>query len=322
MKKNVSNVCMVDTIYTLFLYMIIVGEKKFNETFFFCSQTMPQEIIEKLNQYHCFKFPKQEWGKRLFRIILFWSAKYRFPFLKYCKIYGGDNYFFSSGIVGNRKMILIEDGIANYSISSPILKPSWIKRHLMGPIAAEGSGGISTRVEKIILTGLSSIPKQIKEKVEIVSIQQQWNILSENYKEFILSLFNFSLSMIDTISKYDNIFLTQPMAEDGLITKEEEVNLYKRLLEKCNKKSLLIKVHPRDTINYQEIFPEAYILNAKIPMEVITLIGIHYKDVYTVFSTAALSLPYKTNIHFMGTSVHPNLLKHRGLIEYNVVNKN
>lgn len=315
-KQTFTNVCLVETVYTLFLYMLIIGEKEFDKTFFFCSESLPQNIRQKLSHIHCFVLPQRRWERWLFRTFLYWTSSYRFPFLNKSKIYGSDNYLFSSGIVGKRQLTLIEDGASNYSLLQTNSKLSFLKEILMGPIAATGCGGISNNVDKIYLTGLLDTPEQIRHKVELVSVEQYWESISPDYRNRILSLFEFPLNVIQEINKYDCVLFTQPMAEDGLITEKEEINLYKQLLEHCDISTLLIKVHPRDQLDYHTIFPDAYVLTNRIPMEILTLLGVRFKDVYTVFSTAALSLPYKTNIHFMGTSAHPRLLKCRGKIEY------
>ena len=307
---------MVETVYTLFLYLILVKEEDFNHTFFFCSDALPELVRCKLPHHHCFKLPKRRWHRWLFRIWLYYTAPLRFPFIKQSHIYGSDNYLFSSGIARSYDLILVEDGLSNYSliqVTSLLYKP---RRILMGQIAAEGCGGVSPTVKKIMLTGLLPVPALIQDKTEIFSVINKWNRLSSSYRTRILSLFDCLAEELEEISSYQDILFTQPMVEDGLITLEDELNLYRTLLAGCNQSKLLIKVHPRDTLDYSKFFPEAKVWRSLVPMELISLLGIQFQEVYTVFSTAALSLPYKTHIHFMGTSVHSNLLRMRGLIEY------
>lgn len=316
-KQDFTNVCLIETVYTLFLYMLIVGKDEFENTFFFCSESLPKDIRKKLRYLHCFSLPRKRWMKWLFRVSLYWTSCFRFPFLKRCRMYGSDNYLFSSGIVGRRQLILIEDGASNYSLLQFNPKLRSLRKILMGPIAAIGCGGVSPNINKIYLTGLLPVPEPIRHKVELISVEKKWNLIPSDYRNKILSLFDFSMDSLQMLANYDSILFTQPMSEDGLITMDEEISLYKQLLVDCDMSSLLIKVHPRDQLNYHDIFPKAYVFTSKIPMEILTLLGVRFKEVYTVFSTAALSLPYKANIHFMGTSVHPRLLKCRGEIEYN-----
>lgn len=315
-KKEITHVCMVETVYTLFLYLILVEENVFNHTFFFCSDALSESIRCKLPNYYSFKLPKNRWKCWLFRIWLYYTAPLRFPFIKRSNIYGSDNYLFSSGIARSYDLILLEDGLSNYSLIPANRLLYKLRRVLMGQIAAEGCGGVSPTVKKIILTGLLPTPKQIQDKTKIISVIDRWNGLSSSYRDRILGLFECSTEELEEISNYQNILFTQPMVEDGLVTLEDELNLYNTLLINCDQSKLLIKVHPRDTLDYSKFFPKAKVWNSLLPMELVSLLGIRFQEVYTVFSTAALSLPYKTHIHFMGTSVHPNLLKMRGLIEY------
>lgn len=307
---------MVETVYTLFLYLILVGESVFNHTFFFCSDALSEFVRCKLPHYYCFKLPRCRWKRWIFRIWLYYTVPLRFPFIKRSNIYGGDNYLFSSGIASSHDLILLEDGLSNYSLIPANRLLYKLRRILMGQIAAEGCGGVSPTVKKIMLTGLLPIPKQIQDKTEIISVIDRWNGLSPSYRARILGLFNCSTEELEEISSYQNILFTQPMVEDGLITLEDELNLYRTLLVDCDQSKLLIKVHPRDTLDFSKYFPEAKVWHSLLPMELVSLLGIRFQEVYTVFSTAALSLPYKTHIHFMGTSVHSNLLRMRGLIEY------
>ena len=315
-RTNITHVCLVETVYSLFLYMLLVTKEELKNTFFFCSDMLPSDIAEKLPYHHRFKLPSKRYCKWIFRIVLYWTSKWRWPFIRKSQLYGSDNYLFSSGIIGDNKITLIEDGASNYSLLPANPHLYWIRKILMGRIAASGCGGVSPNVRKVILTGLLPIPERIKDKVEIVSVEKRWGLLPADYKHFILDFFDSSVAEMEKMKNYTAILFTQPMYEDGLISKEDELALYQQLLSGCDIKSLVIKVHPRDTIDYGAMLPGAYIFSKKIPMELLNILGVRFKDVYTVFSTAALSLPYKANIHFMGTSVHPNLLKCRGKIEY------
>lgn len=315
-KPKVTHVCLVETVYSLFLYMLIVSKEDFEKTFFFCSNLLPSDIVCKLPYVHQFKIPAKRYQKWLFRIKLYWTSKWRWPFVRTCNIFGSDNYLFSSGIVRENEMTLIEDGASNYSLLPSSSRLYWVKRLLMGTIAANGCGGVAPNIHKILLTGLLPIPILIRDKVELISISEKWIKLPVDYQRFILTFFDTSFAEISKMKNYTGVLFTQPMFEDGLLSKSEEIALYKKLLSDADVSKLVVKVHPRDTLDYKILFPNAYIYKQKTPMELLTILGVRFKDIYTVFSTAALSLPYKANIHFLGTTVHPNLLRCRGRIEY------
>lgn len=316
---EITHVCIVETVYTLFLYMILVGEKSFEHTFFFCSLQLPDQIRDRLPRVHCFHVPQSRFKKWLFRVWLYVYSPFRWQFIKRCWIYGSDNSLFSSGIIGCNDFRLIEDGASNYAIYPPdasIGLMHHLKKWFMGPLAAYNCGGRAYNVKKIFLTGALPIPSDIQSKVEVISVETLWKQLSLSYRNRIMDLFGISLTELQTLRGYSEVLFTQPMFEDGLLRKEEEIALYQNLLVKSNLKKLVIKVHPRDTLDYGQLFPDSYVLKTKIPMELLSILGVKFKEVYTVFSTAALTLPYQANIHFLGTSVHPNLLRYRGLIEY------
>ena len=319
MKKTVTfkNVLIIDTIYTLFLYMLLVSQVEFEQTFFFISDKLPDDIYRKLTNSYRFKTPKNRLELWMFRFFLFITSSLRWKFIKNAIIYGVDNSIFSSGLVKNNPMILLEDGASNYSIKKNKSKFFLLKKLLFGNIAAYGCGGISPNIKKILLTGLLPIPIVIKEKVEIFSPYDLWDYSSKDKRRFIMDFFDVSDSDVKIMSNFNSILFTQPLSEDSFLLFEEKKDLYLQLLQNCNKSKLLIKVHPRDKMDYKSIFKESYIFNKNIPMELLTMLGITFEHVYTIFSTAALSLPYKTNIHFMGTTIHPKLVKSHGIIDLN-----
>lgn len=314
--QKITHVCLVETVYSLFLYMLLVSKEDFEKTFFFCSNLLPSDVVCKLPNVHCFRIPAKRYLKWIFRIKLYWTSQWRWPFVKRSQIYGSDNYLFSSGIVRENNMILIEDGANNYSLMSYKTRSHRIKRILMGSIAANGSWGISPNVTKIFLTGLLPIPVQIQNKVELLSIEEKWKKLSVDYQKYILDFYDTSFDDISELRNYVGVLFTQPMYEDGLISKSEEIALYNSLLVGVDMSKLVIKVHPRDTLDYRRLYPKAYVFKKMMPMELLNILGVKFQNVYTVFSTAALSLPYKTHIHFLGTAAHPNLLRLRGVVEY------
>ena len=310
-------VCLANTPYILLVYLLYIGIDRFKNTFFFCSEELPKELRDKLN-CHTFYKHRTDIIQLIYRFWIKISARVHWPFLRGANIYGGDHYFFSSAIVGGNEMTLIEDGISNYSIVHYRIRYKKLKRFLFGELAAANNFGISSSVKKIILTGISNIPIEIQNKTQVIDLRYIWNGLTLKDKNYVLDLFDMSFKKLHILKMYNSIFFTQPLYEDSILSLEEELRLYHKLLAECDTSKLVIKTHPRDKKDYSKIFPKAFIFKSIIPMELVSFCGIKFSEVYTIFSTAALQLPYQTNIHFLGTKVHTKLLDRFGPIQYSI----
>ena len=80
------------------------------------------------------------------------------------------------------------------------------------------------------------------------------------------------------------MFLTQPLPEkvdgatlllprsfvaDGLMTQERQNAMFRAVAAKYAVGPLFIKTHPRDTTDYQALFPDAVVLERTMPSEVL-----------------------------------------------------
>lgn len=124
------------------------------------------------------------------------------------------------------------------------------------------------------------------------------NILVVNRAQLFRSLTQDDINMIAQIFDYQPIgceiseestlLLTQPLAEDNLLSHSKKIALYQYLVKKYNVGKLYIKVHPREREDYTKIFPNAVILgNNGVPFELLLLKeNFHFKRAITAFSTA------------------------------------
>lgn len=178
---------------------------------------------------------------------------------------------------------------------------------------------MSNKIEKIYLTGLLPIPELIKDKVEIIKINEMWKRLSQKDKESILSIFSLDLNKIQRFNLIDNkvLLLTQPLSEDNIITEEEKIKIYREIIKKQNNKNIYIKIHPREKTNYKEIFKEfnIRIIEKNFPIELLLFLNINFDKVITLFSTGALNFKGKAEVEFIGTEKYPKLYERFGKIE-------
>lgn len=88
------------------------------------------------------------------------------------------------------------------------------------------------------------------------------------------------------------LLITQPLFEDGILSHERKIRLYKFLVKEYATNKLVIKPHPREKENYQKIFPNAIIVkNNFVPIEVLEMQNkMQFVKAITAFSTSIESL--------------------------------
>lgn len=248
------------------------------------------------------------------------------------EIYLQDYITYSQFFLNNfiRKIYLLEEGILNYNDN--ILKNEFekkiekvrifhnIKKSIIEKIKKDYKRfGLSEKIEKIYLTGLLPIPNLIKDKVEIININELWNNLSQKGKKEILDVFNIEIEKIQIFDKDDkkNLLLTQPLSEDKIITEKEKIEIYREIIEKQNVRKIYIKAHPREKTNYKEVFKNFNIevIENTFPIELFLLLNIKFDKVITLFSTGALNFKGKAEVEFIGTEKYPKLYERFGKIE-------
>ena len=80
MTKHITNTCIVDTYYTLTLYLLYAGNEEIERTHFFVGNTIDDGTAQKLP--HCTKIKRVK-SMLLFRI----KAAVKWPFIRHTKIY-------------------------------------------------------------------------------------------------------------------------------------------------------------------------------------------------------------------------------------------
>lgn len=309
-----TRVCITNNMYCLLQYLLLSSVEEIEHTYFFFGSSVKKDISK--HYHHTYLLRSSFLPYYALKKIIINYCKYMiWPFLRHCTIWGQDNTPYSSSLVGNKKITMIEDGVMNYT-RIPYKKSFHILRYLAyGKIESQSSFGYNDCVSKIYLTGILPIPDLLKEKVEIYNPMVLWDNCSAEKKKIILNNFNMEEKDIEILKSYSKILFTQPLSEDRLMSEEEKINIYNDIISQAG--CVLIKTHPREKTDYKKLYPNCIVFNKTVPFELFNMLGIHFDDVYTVFSTAALTLPYNTKIHFLGTKIHPKLLEIYGDVKYN-----
>lgn len=311
--------CYVNGSYPLLEFLLMDSENDLNETFFFFGRGISSEIAKNFkNSWHLNTYFKKK-NKFTKYFEMYFLYKKLEKFLKKEKLenkdmYMQDNVSYSQFFLNHiENCFLLEDGYANYNeeiyenIQKNYLKTKNIKifrdKFLKRCKNNYMVFGLSSKINKIYLTGLSKIPSMIENKVELVNIKEIWKKLDLKKKEEIMEKFNFKNDDFKEIVKFKEkiLLITQPLSEDKIITEEEKIKIYREIIEKYSIEKIIIKPHPREETNYKLYFPNVEIIKGKFPLEILSLMDITFKEVITLFSTAALNFKGISNVNFLGT---------------------
>lgn len=312
----------IKSIYSLLLGLLIVKVDNKN-SFFLLDNTIPDKIKENiLKKYKGIELNENFVHKKILKYFIKKEVLIRLKkvcenFSKDSTVYGYTGDSFVGDFLKERfEYNILEDGVANYNLKSNQKKKikiiDWI---LGGSFYNYPSQGLCEKTNRIYLTGLSSIPEEIKEKVMLVNMKEQWDLKSEDEKNEILEIFSIHPSEIEILKNGKNILFTQPLSEDGILSEDEKIELYRKIMKNYSEEEVLIKPHPREKTDYKKVFQKVTILKRETPFELLVLLGVKLEKAITIFSTAAFSLEKSVEIDFYGTEIHSKLYKHFGGLE-------
>lgn len=318
------------TVYNLLLNLLIIPEEEIERTLFITCDSIPFTVRKNLKRV--INIPKMHqigrWRK------LFYYLRYRLlsfvlcPDMNSSRIYAQDHLPYMPLIVGNRHYAFTEDGPNVFKVNEKFQYvidawnryeasrhcASW-KTRMFDPI----QGGIFARnsfCDEIVVTNVTkdNLPDYVKEKlVTVVNLTKEWEKSSPSKRQYILDVFNIAKEDIKMMESRKVIVFTQPFFEDGdVATIDDHIEVYRKVMDGYDLNDVIIKTHPRETIDYQKYFPQVCVFNKPIPFQLLDLLGLKFQEAATVCSTAALSIPYPVKIKWVGARIHPSILKEYG----------
>lgn len=140
------------------------------------------------------------------------------------------------------------------------------------------------------------------DKIKAVSRAEMFNALSESDKECLLQIF--AVNKPNIHPEKSVILLTQPLYIDGVVKDErEQFDLYETIVREnlAPKEDLVIKPHPRDNMDYLNLFPNAVIIDKNMPAEILSyIIKGDFSKAVTYFSSSIYSIKAKKHINYGG----------------------
>lgn len=238
----------------------------------------------------------------------------RWPFLKTAEIWCYDNYSVIKALLGSRDYVFLEEGLFTYENAEIYAgKASFFRKLQIFLEAPFGVRGLATtnQAKRIILTGLAEIPKCYADKnLDVVSMPELWAKSDPAKKAFIMKFFELSPEDVEAMKERDVILVDQPLADDGLITRDEQAEMLRKIIADYGASRVLLKTHYRSTMNYRELFPDVYVWDKLTPMELLTLCGVKFSQAVTVNSTAVLSFPEDMRIEWLAKDMESKYFGH------------
>lgn len=327
-KKSCNRVCYVATLYTLLLYLLYSTEEEVNNTFFVLDETFPAGFEKRLK--YAYKFRKVSHGR--FSILINWLYYHFICFTKLphikktTQLFVQDHKYAAKVLTWSHNYALIEDsaGVASRYFSGYYGKQMVNNRHnwkycifklFYGPLYCYDFG-CSKQCTKLLLTQDDKCPELVnKERIILPQINNDlWNSFTESKKKMILSIFDLQSDDVDVLTKRKYLLLTDPVWPDDA-PYEEHDRVFHEVIKRYPVDELIIKTHPRDVnYPYETEFPGIPVFRKSIPMEMFKLLGVQFKTIITLFSTAVNQFT-DVNVEWYGTEVSPYCMRLYGHID-------
>lgn len=251
-------------------------------------------IFNKIEVIDCSEFKEQKAYKRILR-TLFKIRKNNVikEIQKYKEVYIF-NDISSIGKAINRKNIkynLIEDGrdcFRKKHFEKIISQQNALKRIVKKILFGYSLMGESKNIKKIYVNNLEDT--YFNHNIEECNLDNLLKGLGKEEKLKVAEIF-----LNKELKEHINnsiIILTQPFFEDGILESEDiQLRLYKDILDRECVGNTFLKLHPRDTLNYEKIINKEKIIQGDFPIEAINLIpNLNVKKIISVSSTATKSI--------------------------------
>lgn len=311
--------CIVGTVYAFLVYLLYSSYDAIKRTRFFIGDSIARSVCEKIDGA-VYLDTEATWDDiPKFRKYAFWHYRWKILFTK---VFAQDHFGFSPALIGFSPYTLIEDGSGFYTycmntqyfaktFGAKGIRSSIRQTIQYGPTYGK-TVGRSVFCRNRLVTAPNDVNSDVLtgRKYELIDLESLWKNASKEKQNYILGLFDLQKEVVDTLSNYKVILLTQNYVTFKAIEEEELVEVYRKALEPYDEREVIIKPHPNDKVPYQKYFPKAYIMPSYIPMQLMQMIGMKIDVAITINSTAVSMFPKETKIVWLGGQCHPKLAKY------------
>lgn len=321
-QEIVKYLFIVDTEYTLSLYLLLYSKQQIDETLFVVGNVIPDDRLSQLRNVIKIDVISVIQQNVLGKCQFVNNIKIIKNQIRSVQIYALDHLFFAPIFIGTDSYVLLEDAPAIFSLYKNYkhfdVLGKWSVKRIIGSLlygtTYERSLGRNRNCKKIMYTSPKDDSSSLLANVETerVDLKKLWNCATPEKKRFFCSVYALSKNDLELVKTYETILFSQPLMSDCGLTEEEYKSVFANYIEKYKNCGLVIKPHPRDTFDFEKHFPGVYVLRTKIPMQMLSAMGLVFKRAITVCSTAVSSLDDGCEIIWIGTKINPKIEQRYG----------
>lgn len=286
------------------LYQPLKESKIFHKVYYY-DDWLYQKYIENENLTNYIKFPQVlwSWPQKLKRYFAYQKCakKEKKPkgldFKKYDEILANDGVSTMNFKLNKEKIpyVVSEHARGNFTIKIPLhILAVWITVLLDRLNILVAYSGMSKYVTAVEVDSSENLVGYIKrKKIRECNIKNMEESLSEEEKYRLYQVYAKAYHLPEKFDKEVNLLLTNPLFDDKIFdSKEEQIQCYQDAVNEFMDQSLtlMVKAHPRDKVSYEQVFPNAIIINKVVTSEVLNCCkSLKYNVVLTAFSSSILS---------------------------------
>jgi hypothetical protein len=302
------------------------SDKDFEKTFFLFGAGIPENVKSNFkNSYQIPYYDKRKGllKKKFFRILFYYRyiKFYIIPHWKKLELYVNDHLEPCPIIIGKKNYTLLEDGPhSNVAFEGGFLDKRdqdtrkmrlfKIRQFIYGPTFGYSFGRNKQCTD--LLLGYMDDTEFIKsKKCHLIDFKKEWDSCSEEKKQFILSMFDLTDEDLNFLKRYPIVLFTQPFYK-RFTSKEEHARIYKAIAQKYPKDKLIIKPHPRDDFDYEQILPGYAVFRKKVSSQMLEILNVKWDRAITVCSSSVFEFNYPIEKDWYGVDCSPMLKRKLG----------
>ncbi len=189
----------------------------------------------------------------------------------------------------NKKKIkynLLEDGTDCFKNNKNIIKSKWSLKKIVKYMLGMRDLGESKNIKSIEVNDKTGVFLNHSNIVEIPK-KELFKTLTNEEKNVILNIFLHNVNLFQYCGY--SLLITQPLFESSILSSEtEQLKIYETILnDYLDDDKILIKVHPRDHVDYTKFKDRCNILKDKFPLEICTFFqNLKFEKIVTISSTS------------------------------------
>lgn len=267
-------IILLSSIYTMLLCMLYFRD--WDKSIFVCCGGIPSRIIHNLKKNGVLCYGKGDGyfinDVNVLRCLAKYAERNRIP------VYGNDDPP-EGGQFIQLDFTVVEDG--NYNYRPEVVKELKNARR----VAAGGETylpfGFNRFVKHVLLTGKHPVPSIVKKKAKLIKIHKLWNQKTKKEQDEILDIYSFPRQKIEDNLKNgkDCLLLGVSSSSIGLCTEEQEIAMYREMMEPFGQERFIIKPHHQNRVDLRKYFPNCLILPKDFPIDLVELLGLEFHRV-------------------------------------------